>query len=141
MQNNQFSLAYSTCPNDTFIFHALAERRVDMQGLSFDIHLADVEALNRAAADGLYAVSKLSFAAVGHLQGRYRILESGAALGRGCGPLIVVRPDFGRKRLADAKIAVPGHWTTANLLLGLYLGRKPPVQAMTFDKQLNTDWS
>jgi 1,4-dihydroxy-6-naphthoate synthase len=134
MTDKLLSLAYSTCPNDTFIFHALAERLVDMRGLSFQIDLADVEALNRAAAKGVYAVSKLSFAAIGHLQGRYRILDSGAALGRGCGPLIVARPDFDRKHLADAKIAVPGHWTTANLLLGLYIGRKIPVEAMTFDR-------
>lgn len=134
MNKDQLTLAYSTCPNDTFIFHALAERLVDMRGLAFKIDLADVEALNKAAANGVYAVSKLSFAAIGHLQGRYRILESGAALGRGCGPLIVARPDFDRQRLADARIAVPGHWTTANLLLGLYLGKKLPVQAMTFDR-------
>jgi 1,4-dihydroxy-6-naphthoate synthase len=134
MTDKLLSLAYSTCPNDTYIFHALAKRLVDMRGLAFKIDLADVEALNRAAANGVYAVSKLSFAAIGHLQGRYRILESGAALGRGCGPLIVARPDFDRKHLTDAKIAVPGHWTTANLLLGLYLGRKLSVQAMTFDQ-------
>jgi len=134
MTDTLLSLAYSTCPNDTFIFHALAERLVDMRGLAFEIELADVEALNRAAAKGVYAVSKLSFAAIGHLQGRYRILESGAALGRGCGPLIVARPDFDPARLADARIAVPGLWTTANLLLGLYLGRKPSVEAMTFDR-------
>jgi 1,4-dihydroxy-6-naphthoate synthase len=134
MTDKLLSLAYSTCPNDTFIFHALAERLVNMRGLSFKIELADVEALNRAAAKGVYAVSKLSFAAIGHLQGRYRILESGAALGRGCGPLIVARPDFDPQLLADAKIAVPGLWTTANLLLGLYLGRNRPVEAMTFDR-------
>ncbi len=134
MTDKLLSLAYSTCPNDTFIFHAMAKRLVDMQGLEFRIDLADVEALNRAAAKGVYAVSKLSFAAIGHLAGKYRILESGAALGRGCGPLIVARPDFDRQRLAQARIAVPGHWTTANLLLGLYLGKKSPVKAMTFDR-------
>lgn len=134
MENIELSLAYSPCPNDTFIFHALAERRVDMRGLSFTIDLADVEALNQAATGGVYAVSKLSFAAIGHLQGRYRILESGAALGRGCGPLIVARPDFDPQRLTDARIAVPGLWTTANLLLGLYLGGTRPVETMTFDQ-------
>jgi 1,4-dihydroxy-6-naphthoate synthase len=133
MTDKLLSLAYSTCPNDTFIFHALAKRLVDMRGLAFKIDLADVEALNRVAANGMYAVSKLSFAAIGHLQGRYRILESGAALGRGCGPLIVAKPGFDPQRLADARIAVPGHWTTANLLLGLYIGRKMPVEAMPFD--------
>ncbi len=70
MTEKLLSLAYSTCPNDTFIFHDLAERLVDMRGLAFKIDLADVEALNRAAANGVYAVSKLSFAAIGHLQGR-----------------------------------------------------------------------
>ena len=133
MTDKLLSLAYSTCPNDTFIFHALAERLVDMQRLSFDIHLADVEELNQAAAAGTYDVTKLSFAAIGHLQGRYRILDSGAALGRGCGPLIVAKPGFDPQRLADARIVVPGLWTTANLLLGLYIGRKMPVEAMTFD--------
>jgi 1,4-dihydroxy-6-naphthoate synthase len=134
MQNKPLTLAYSTCPNDTFIFHALAERLVDMRDLAFVIDLADVEALNRAAAKGTYAVSKLSFAAIGHLQGCYRILNSGAALGRGCGPLVVARPDFDATRLADARIAVPGLWTTANLLLGLYLGRQIPVETMAFDQ-------
>lgn len=130
----RLKLAYSTCPNDTFSFHALSARLVDMRGLAFDIHLADVEALNKAAASGTYAVTKLSFAAIGHLQGRYRILESGAALGRGCGPLIVCRPGFDPQSLIGARIAVPGHWTTANLLLGLYLGRQLAVKAMTFDQ-------
>jgi 1,4-dihydroxy-6-naphthoate synthase len=128
------SLAYSTCPNDTYIFHALAERLVNMRGLGFRIDLADVEALNKAAGQGRYDVSKLSFAAIGYLQGRYRVLESGAALGRGCGPLIVARPGFDPQRLPEARIAVPGLWTTANLLLGLYLGRKLPVRSMTFDR-------
>ncbi len=130
----RLKLAYSTCPNDTFIFHALAERLVNMRELAFTIDLADVEALNQAAARGIYAVSKLSFAAIGHLQGRYRILESGAALGRGCGPLVVARPDFDPAALAQARIAVPGHWTTANLLLGLYLEGDVPVEAMPFDQ-------
>jgi len=134
MQDKHLTLAYSTCPNDTFIFHALAERLVDMRGLAFRIELADVEALNQAAVRGVYAISKLSFAAIGHLQGRYRILDSGAALGRGCGPLIVARGDFDPRRLSDARIAVPGLWTTANLLLGLYAGRQLPVKAMIFDQ-------
>ena len=134
MTDKLLSLAYSTCPNDTFIFHALAERLVDMRGLAFRIDLADVEALNQAAIVGRHAVTKLSFAAVGHLQGRYRVLESGAALGRGCGPLIVARPDFNPQHLADTRMAVPGLWTTANLLLGLYLGGTRPVEAMTFDR-------
>ena len=90
--SQRLSLAYSTCPNDTFIFHALAHGRVDCGGLSFDIALHDVERLNQDAAAGVYDISKLSFAAIGHLRERYALLRTGAALGRGCGPLIVAKP-------------------------------------------------
>ncbi len=116
----RLSLAYSPCPNDTFLFYALAHRRIGLPGLAFDIRLEDVETLNRAAACGEFAVSKLSFGALGHLQGTYGLLRSGAALGRGCGPLVVARPGFAPDRLADAVVAVPGMWTTARLLLGLF---------------------
>lgn len=127
------TLGYSTCPNDTFLFHALAHRRIDMGDLRFDITLADVETLNRDAERSLLDVTKLSFAALGHLRDRYGLLRSGAALGRGCGPLVVARPGFDPGRLGRTPIAVPGLRTTAHLLLGLYLGETPPAVPMTFD--------
>ncbi len=128
------TLAYSTCPNDTFIFYALAHGRIDCGDLDWRIQLADVEALNQDAAAGKWDVSKLSFAALGHLQDTYGLLRSGAALGRGCGPLIVARPGFNPDRLPSVSIAVPGLQTTANLLLGLYLTEPPRAVPMTFDK-------
>ncbi len=128
------TLAYSTCPNDTFIFYALAHGRIDCGDLDWRPHLADVESLNRDAAAGKWDVSKLSFAALGHLQETYGLLRSGAALGRGCGPLIVARPGFDPDRLPSVPIAVPGLQTTANLLLGLYLAEPPRAVPMTFDK-------
>ncbi len=79
------TLGYSTCPNDTFIFYALAHNLIDCGNLSFDIHLADVETLNRKAESGILDISKLSFAALWRLQERYSLLRTGAALGRGCG--------------------------------------------------------
>ena len=79
-------------------------------------------------------VSKLSFAAIGNLLDQYALLRSGAALGRGCGPLIVARPGLKLENIGSGRIAVPGLWTTAHLLLTLYLGRTPETTPMTFDR-------
>lgn len=128
------TLGYSTCPNDTFLFHALAQGKIDCRGLEFEIHLADVERLNQDAEDGRLDVTKLSFAAIGHLRERYALLHSGAALGRGCGPLIVAKPGFDPSCLDRVSIAVPGMRTTAAMLLGLYLSRVPACEPMTFDR-------
>ena len=134
MSKQKISLAYSTCPNDTFIFHALAQGLVDCGKLDFQIKLKDVETLNQDAKNNIFHISKLSFAAIGHLLDNYELLKTGAALGRGCGPLIITRSDTDQNKINSSKIAVPGLWTTANLLLSLYLSKKPDVAPMTFDK-------
>jgi len=128
------TLAYSPCPNDTFLFFALAHGLVDLHGLTFDITLNDVEALNRSAAEGRFDVSKLSVAAMAHLGETYGMLRSGAALGRGCGPLIVTKTEGRHKPLAGATIAVPGMWTTACLLASLYLKNDFKPVPMRFDR-------
>lgn len=128
------TLGYSTCPNDTFIFYAIAHGRIDLIGLSYDITLADVEALNQRAEVGLMDITKLSFAAMGHLLGTYGLLHSGAALGRGCGPLIVARPGFDLESLDKIPVAVPGARTTAALLLSLFSSRPLQMVPMTFDR-------
>lgn len=127
------TLGYSTCPNDTFIFYALAHNLINSAGLAFKIELTDVETLNQQARAGVFDVSKLSFAAIGHLLDTYGVLRSGSALGRGCGPLIVARPSFNLNRIDSKKVAVPGMWTTACMLLGLYLSKKPDVVPMPFN--------
>jgi len=134
MNQTPLTLAYSTCPNDTFLFHALVHGLIPFNGLSYSVVLDDVESLNRKACDGLYQISKLSFAAIGNLQDTYGLLRSGAALGRGCGPLVVARKGADLRKIKDAKIAVPGLQTTAHLLLGLYLGKKPEAVPMVFDQ-------
>lgn len=127
------SLAYSPCPNDTFIFYALAHRKIDLGDLVFDISLHDVEHLNQAARKNSVDISKLSFAAIGHLMEDYGLLRTGAALGRGCGPLVVARPKTDLSKIRQSRIAIPGAWTTANLLLSLFMGQIPAATAMRFD--------
>ncbi|MDX9786360.1 MAG: 1,4-dihydroxy-6-naphthoate synthase [Desulfobacterales bacterium] len=132
--NRPLTLGYSTCPNDTFIFYALAHQKVNLNELTYQITLADVESLNQRAAAGQLDITKLSFAAIGHLQESYGLLHCGAALGRGCGPLIVAKPGVELAQLGDTPVAVPGAWTTACLLLNLFSPHPVRTKAMTFDQ-------
>jgi 1,4-dihydroxy-6-naphthoate synthase len=127
------TLAYSPCPNDTFIFYAMIHQKISCDDLVFDVIHADVEQLNQAAKQGQYDMTKLSFHAVGHLLDKYAILKTGAALGHNCGPLIVAQKGCDLSVLNTNTIAVPGIWTTANLLLGLYLKTSPDVSPMSFE--------
>jgi len=111
----KLTIGFSPCPNDTFIFDAMVHGKVDTEGLEFDVTLADVEALNRVALDGRLDITKLSFHAFGHCISHYVLLDTGSALGRGVGPLLVAT---GRdKNLSEATVAIPGRYTTANFLL------------------------
>jgi 1,4-dihydroxy-6-naphthoate synthase len=131
-----YTLAYSPCPNDTYIFAALTNGLLE-GAPPVQVHLADIEELNNAAAHGKFELIKTSYGAVPFLLNQYRILPAGGALGRGCGPLLVARPsespplfhDFARKR-----IAIPGERTTAFLLLQFALGTRPKTVQMRFDR-------
>lgn len=113
----KLSLAYSPCPNDTFIFEPLASGRIDSGDLQFDISLNDVEYLNKAAMDGTPDVTKLSFNAFTRLYKDYQLLNSGSALGHNCGPLLITLPNNKDTRVEDLNIAIPGFNTTAYLLM------------------------
>lgn len=128
----ELSLGYSTCPNDTLIFYGLVHGRVDTRGVSYGVSLADVEALNQQAAQGVLDVTKLSFAAIGNLLETYGLLRAGAALGRGCGPLVVAKPGIDLSMINRLTIATPGAWTTASMLLQLYLKGTPKLFPMLF---------
>ncbi len=138
-EHKVLSLAYSSCPNDTFIFHALAHKLINTDDLDFNVSLADVETLNQNAEKSVFDITKLSFAAFGNLRDRYALLRTGAALGRGCGPLVI---SFGKKQPDEIKIpriAVPGLGTTAYLLFRLFLddlypGLDPEIIPMGFEK-------
>lgn len=114
------TLGYSPCPNDTFIFHALVHGLIDTEGLAFRERLEDVETLNRMALGRELDVTKASFGAFGNWRNDYCLLRSGAALGRGCGPLVVSGPGMNLSDLKKARIAIPGELTTAFLLLRLF---------------------
>jgi 1,4-dihydroxy-6-naphthoate synthase len=113
------TLGFSPCPNDTFMFHPLVHGLVDTSGISFRERLEDVETLNRLALSGELDVSKVSYHALGHIRDEYALLRSGSALGRGCGPLLVAAGSIDLADLDGRTIAVPGHYTTALLLLRL----------------------
>src|SRR5262245_39447021 len=119
---NPLTLAYSPCPNDTFIFTPWVEGRIDGAPRVVE-RLEDIETLNRAALAGEPDVVKVSFHAYGHLRERYCLLRSGGALGRGCGPLVVARHAFPSDTLAEKTIVIPGALTTAALLVRLFAPR------------------
>lgn len=130
-KQHPYRLAYSPCPNDTFIFKALARQLIDLQGYRFNIVLEDVETLNQRAKKGVHDITKLSFAAFGRLTDSYALLRTGSALGLGCGPLLVSLPG---RSLEDAKtpvIAVPGMETTACLLFRFYMDDLFPGKTVT----------
>ncbi|HYS43878.1 MAG TPA: MqnA/MqnD/SBP family protein, partial [Geobacteraceae bacterium] len=113
----QLTLGFSPCPNDTFIFHALVHGLVACPGFGFRERLADVETLNRLALEGALDVSKVSSHLLGFIREDYCLLRSGGALGRGCGPLVVSAKHAAMEELRGKRIAVPGRFTTAHLLL------------------------
>ncbi|MBI4350157.1 MAG: 1,4-dihydroxy-6-naphthoate synthase [Elusimicrobia bacterium] len=123
------TLAFSPCPNDTFIFHALLHKRIDTGGYSFSTHIDDVEALNTAAFAGRFQVTKLSAGAWLRLREHYELLDSGAAMGFGCGPLVVAAA--GHKLSAASRLAVPGANTTALLLLKSW---NPPLKNLAEER-------
>jgi 1,4-dihydroxy-6-naphthoate synthase len=129
------TVAHSPDSDDAFMFYALAEGRVETEGLDFRHELSDIESLNRRAMAGELAVTAVSFHAYAHLADRYLLLPHGASFGDGYGPVVVARSAIARDALASGRIAVasPGPWTTAALALSLWA---PGVatRAMPFDR-------
>jgi len=115
------TLAFSPCPNDCFMFDALVHGRIDLEGATFDVRLADVEALNKAAFAGDVDVTKLSYHAYAYCARDYVLLDAGSALGRNCGPLLIASRPISQEEVGagNLRIAIPGRYTTANFLFGL----------------------
>jgi 1,4-dihydroxy-6-naphthoate synthase len=118
------SLAFSPCPNDTFVFHAWTHGLIE-GAPETQLTFADVDVTNHAAERGEYDVVKVSYAALPWLLDKYRLLPDGGALGRGCGPLVLTAD--GRQNLDGARVAVPGERTTAYLLMRLWAQQQTPA--------------
>ena len=130
----KLTLGFSPCPNDTFIFDALVNQKIDRGGLSFDVVLEDVETLNQWAIDGKLDITKLSFPALFRSLENYTLLNAGSALGKGVGPLLVRKKetDISDDDIKNQLIAIPGINTTANLLLNFAYPEATSKQAMLF---------
>ncbi|MCH2083542.1 MAG: 1,4-dihydroxy-6-naphthoate synthase [Saprospiraceae bacterium] len=115
----KLTLGFSPCPNDTYIFDAMVHGKIDTEGLEFEVLLADVEELNQKAFKGELDITKLSYHAYAYLTDTYILLKAGSALGHQCGPLLIARKPLTIREVNQARIAIPGKFTTANFLLGL----------------------
>lgn len=115
----KLSLGFSPCPNDTFIFDALVNHKIDTEGFDFDVHLEDVQTLNEWALQGKLDFSKISYGVLPLVLNEYIVLNSGGALGKGVGPLLITKYEAVSTNIDDQTIAIPGENTTAHLLFSL----------------------
>ena len=129
----KLTLGISTCPNDTFVFDAWVNNRIK-DAPSVRCSLKDISELNGIAMDAAMDVLKVSFFAYGFIKEKYRLLNAGGALGRGCGPVVVVRSGISDLKSGDIRIALPGELTTANLLFSLYRPKIKNKIYMKFDE-------
>ncbi len=135
-------LGISTCPNDTFAFHAILKQKIDLRGLEFRIELLDVDELNRRLVAGDFDVAKISFYAALSLGSEVGVLPVGSALGFGVGPLLLgARPDtHPRDRIqkihgiSPALVLCPGERTTATLLYRLFHGEDGDIEQRIFSE-------
>src|SRR6185503_13463113 len=132
----KLTLGYSPCPNDTFIFDALVNRKIDNEGLEFDVVLEDVETLNQWSFEGKLDITKLSYPAFFQNLDKYILLNSGAALGKGVGPLLISKVPLKPQtsNIEHQTIALPGKNTTANLLFSFAYPVAKNKIFMRFDK-------
>jgi len=121
----KLSLAFSPCPNDTFMMYALVHRKIDLQGLEFDFKFLDIEKLNQAAIKGAFQITKASAALLPLVKNQYKLLPSGGAFGSEGGPLLIARPGVDLNE--NSVIVIPGEHTSAHVLFNKYY-KKPCVK-------------
>src|SRR5947199_4013437 len=129
-------IAHSPDSDDAFMFYALTQGLLDVEGLEIRHVLQDIESLNQAAFHGTYEITALSFHGYAHLADRYQLMPSGASFGDGYGPIVVARRPLGKADLAGLSVAIPGELTTAHLALRLW---QPAVatRLVPFDRILD----
>lgn len=135
----KYTLAFSPCPNDTFIFDAMVHQKIDTKGFQFDYVLEDVETLNQWALEGRHDISKVSYSVLSQLLSTYRLFQSGSALGRGVGPLLLSKQPLPegvdlKTFLEQSSIAIPGQWTTAHFIFSIAFPNASNKQAVIFSE-------
>ena len=134
----KLSLGFSPCPNDTFIFDALIHKKIDTEGLDFDVSYDDVETLNQKAFNQQLDITKLSYHAFAYALENYILLVAGSALGFGVGPLLITNQDFDESLIQQQpellKVGIPGKYTTANFLLGVAYPQLQNKQEIVFSQ-------
>ena len=128
----RFTLGFSPCPNDTFIFDALVNKKIDTEGLDFEVFLEDVQTLNQWAMQGKLDISKISYGVLPLVLHQYRLLEAGGALGKGVGPLLISLQPRPLTAINSSTIAIPGQQTTAHLLFSLAFPEARQKEFMVF---------
>jgi 1,4-dihydroxy-6-naphthoate synthase len=130
----KLSLGFSPCPNDTFIFDALVNRKIDTGDFEFEVILEDVQTLNRWAMEKKLDLSKISYGVWPLLQKDYSLLDAGGALGRGVGPLLISKNNILLKDINKLSIAIPGEQTTAHLLFSMAFPQAKRKKFMVFSQ-------
>ncbi|QEK52492.1 1,4-dihydroxy-6-naphthoate synthase [Pedobacter aquae] len=134
----KLSLGFSPCPNDTFIFDALIHKKIDTEGLDFEVSYDDVETLNQKAFNQQLDITKLSYHAFAYALENYVLLDAGSALGFGVGPLLIANQDFDESLIQQQpellKVGIPGKYTTANFLLGVAYPQLQNKQEIVFSQ-------
>jgi len=115
----KLTLGFSPCPNDTFIFDAMVNHKIDTKGLAFEVLLEDVQTLNQWALEGKLSITKLSYGVLPLVLDKYSVMNSGSALGKGVGPLLISASIINDEPIEDILVAIPGENTTAHLLFSM----------------------
>ena len=126
-------IGHSPDPDDAFMFYALTAGKVKAEGIEVEHVLEDIESLNRRARTAELEVTAVSFATYLLIADRYRMMDPGASMGKGYGPILVAREPMDPRELPERVVAIPGRHTTAALLLRLFVG-DPPLIEVAFDK-------
>ena len=115
----KLTLGFSPCPNDTFIFDAMVNHKIDTKGLAFEVLLEDVQTLNQWALEGKLSITKLSYGVLPLVLDKYSVMNSGSALGKGVGPILISASINNDQPIEDLLVAIPGENTTAHLLFSM----------------------
>ncbi len=130
----KLTLGFSPCPNDTFIFDALVNKKIDTGDFEFETVLEDVQTLNQWALQGKLDISKISYGVLPLVLNNYDLLDAGGALGKGVGPLLIAKKQIDLSVINDCTIAIPGKNTTAHLLFLLAFPQAVKKQFLVFNE-------